>query len=338
MSHEWDRGVLNKSSWHGLEEIGSLHNADALILSGETSGAYPVKVGFETMQTESGLKVPAKAIRADYARHNARVLGVVGDRYQATTPEEWRELIRAACNAGAKPTGAFSLRDGSRVLATFEVGVSNGLRTNLVLADAFDGSLKLHGGSTDIRVVCANTLKAALSESDDWARLRHTSSLSGKVSLLKDSIEQAILSGQAVRKSFEDASKIKLNREQAEVIFDALFPPAAEGSKPAGISRADNERKEAMNAMANPVNNVGNTLATLWNAATFLVDRKSNGEMRPCRGGADMLDSLLFGSRGKRLAEIGEIVGMSMTELGIDPVFQTTKAKIKVPMLQAGAN
>lgn len=22
MAHEWDRGVLNESSWHGMEEIG----------------------------------------------------------------------------------------------------------------------------------------------------------------------------------------------------------------------------------------------------------------------------------------------------------------------------
>lgn len=320
MAHMWDRGVLNKSSWHGLEEIGDLPNADALILAGETSGAYPVKIAFEAMQTEGGLPVPAKAIRADYAKHDPRVLGVVGDRYQATTPEEWRELIRAACKAGAQPTGAFSLRDGSRVLATFEVGVSNGLRTNLVLADAFDGSLKLHGGSTDIRVVCANTLKAALSESDDWAKIRHTSSLSGKVSLLKDSIGRAIEQGQAIREAFEQASKIKLSNVQAQVVFDALFPPAEFDAGKAGKTRAENDRRDAVNAMANPVNNVGNTLASLWNAATFLVDRKADGSPRPCRGNADMLDSLLFGARGKRLGEIGEIINGAMASVGTIPM------------------
>jgi hypothetical protein len=70
-----------------------------------------------------------------YSAHPERVLGAV-DRFRATACDEWRDLVKAAVAAGAKPTGAFSLRDGSRVLATFEVGISNGLRTQLLLVDA----------------------------------------------------------------------------------------------------------------------------------------------------------------------------------------------------------
>ena len=39
MSHEWDRGVLNASSWHGLEEIGVMASAEDIIDAGERTGA-----------------------------------------------------------------------------------------------------------------------------------------------------------------------------------------------------------------------------------------------------------------------------------------------------------
>lgn len=60
-----------------------------------------------------------------------------------------------------------------------------------------------------------------------------------------------------------------------------------------------------------PINSVGGVkgnVATLWNAATYLVDRKADGKARECRGGADRLDSLLFGSRGERLTEVQDII------------------------------
>ena len=31
MSHEWHRGVLTTSSWHGLENIGAMPDAGAMI-------------------------------------------------------------------------------------------------------------------------------------------------------------------------------------------------------------------------------------------------------------------------------------------------------------------
>lgn len=298
-------------------------DADALILKGETVGAYPVNVSFEKMTTESGLSVDHRAIRADYAAasgRQAQVLGVVGDRYQATTPDEWRDLIRAAVKAGAEPTGAFSLKGGSRVLATFNVGTANGLRTNLCLADSFDGSIRLLGGMTSIRVVCANTLTAALNDSSEWSKIRHTSSLSEKVKLLEKSIGNAIEQGETIRQAFEEASKIKLSRNEATEIFNRLFPEADKDASKMAQTKAQNERSEALRAMANPINNVGDTLATLWNASTFLVDRTVNGAPRACRGGADRLDSLLFGARAKRLTEINGIIADALTLGAFAPV------------------
>lgn len=312
MAHEWDRGVLNASSWHGLEEIGTFDSADSAIEHGERTGAWPTLIEPMALTTASGLVAPCEANVAHYREHDARIVGVTGDRYRATLPEEWRDLVRAAVAAGAKPTGAFSLRDGSRILATFDVGATaSGIATQFVLADSFDGSLKLLAGSTSVRVVCANTLAMALGQDGkSFAKLRHTAQLEQRVAILRDGIASVIRDGEQAAKLFDRASAIVLPADAARVAFDALFPEAAPDADKRGKTRAENERTDARFAAVNPVNRVGTVgnLATLWNAATYLVDREADGSARECRGGADRLDSLLFGSRAKRVSEIQSVI------------------------------
>jgi hypothetical protein len=307
MSHEWHRGVLTTSSWHGLEEVGVMADDGAMIAHGEKSGAWPVSLRFEKLFTPAGLVAPGRGIVATYATHPEACLSVVGDRYRATTPDEWRSLVRAASAAGAKPTGAFALRDGSRVLATFEVGQTNGLRTQLVVADAFDGSMRLTCGFSSIRVVCANTLSAAMSaDGAGMAQLRHTASLETKVNVLAESIQNAVANGDKVRAAYHKAEETRLTKDQAIAVFDRLFPEAPKDAEKAAKTKADNVRADGRRAMANAVNDAGPTLATLWNAATYLVDREADGSARKTRG--DALDSLLFGSRGDRVGEIQTLI------------------------------
>lgn len=96
MSHMWDRGVLNKSSWHGLEEVGTLEGATGAIVHGERTGAWPIALRSEDLKTTSGLLAPGSALVAEYEAHPARVVGCNGARYRATSPAEWRDLVTAA--------------------------------------------------------------------------------------------------------------------------------------------------------------------------------------------------------------------------------------------------
>ena len=312
MAHEWHRGVLAASSWHGLETVAEMHTAEDIVAHGETSGAWPIALRSEDVYTSGGLRAPGSAIVASYLAHPDRALSVVGDRYRATTPDEWRTLVRAATAAGARPTGAFSLRDGTRVLATFEIGSGSGLVDHLMLADSFDGTLQLTAGTSSVRVVCANTLKAAMqADGKGMAKLRHTASLEEKINVLADTIGESIASGRKVRDLYDRASRTVLPADAARAAFDALFPSAPDDASQRAKTRAENERTDARIAARRPENAVGGAagnVASLWNAATWLVDREADGATRECRGGADRLDSLLFGARSKRIAEIETVI------------------------------
>jgi hypothetical protein len=345
MAHQWDRGVLTASSWHGLEEVGALAGADGMIAKGLASGAWPSAVRFDeawAYRRETGLWTHAtgwRSVVASYQAHADRCLGMVGDRYTATTPDEWQTLVRAAVDAGARPTGAFSLAGGTRVLATFEVGESNGLRTQLLLADAFDGTMHLTCGTTSVRVVCANTLSSAMrADGKDMAKLRHTASLPDKVAILAKSIGQAITDGAKVRAAYQRAEQTVLSRADAERAFDLLFPRAPRDAAKGAVTRADNARAEAIQAMQRPENNAGTTLATLWNAATWLVDRTGDGKPRPTRGEAEALDSLLFGSRAERVQEVQTIVQVIMRDGSIQDMTAPEAARAGVDARTMGAS
>lgn len=330
MSHEWDRGVLNTSSWHGLEDIAVMLTALDMIKAAETSGSWPVKLDFEDLFTSGGLKASARALVGTYANHSPRVLGCVGDRYRATTPEEWRSLCEAAVAAGAKPTGAFSLRGGSRVVATFDLG-GNGIRTQLVLVDSFDGSMKLTAMVTSVRVVCANTLSLAIaSDGEGMEQLRHTASLETKINVLKEAIQNAIKTGGTVKAAFEAAENMYLNDR-------AFRPEAPADAAPAAKTKAANMRRAAVRAGRMSINRVGNgtrgNLGTLWNAATYLVDRREDGTFRETRGG-DALDSLLFGSRSERIIEIQETIEIVMADNSLERMTVTNALEAGVSAKQ----
>jgi len=342
MSHEWDRGVLAKSSWHGLEEIGTFTNGLSLIEHGEESGALPVELEAGVpLSTPDGLIANVTAIVARYRNHTARVVGAVGGRYRHTTPGEFRELVHAIADAGATPTGIFSLREGSRVVATFEVSEQDGKKINLIIADAFDGSMKLMVGFTVIDVVCSNTLAAAFrSDGEEWAKIRHTASLEDKIQDLIANIPAAIKSGESVAALHEAAAKKRLTAKQAHAALDLLAPLADEDASQRAKTRAENRRAELLAACALPINRRNNpkgSLATLWNAATYVVDRREDGTTRETRGG-ELLDSMLFGSRGKRVEEIQHIVEIIMADGSVQEmtVSEATTAGVDSKQLGAG--
>lgn len=316
MADEFDRGVMITSSWHQKERVAEMATAEDMIRHGHDSGAWPIGVELQRLMTPGGLPAKARAVVASYLRdeHPDRVVGEVGERYHACDPAAWADLTRAAVLAGAKPDGCFSLRDGRRILATFDVGRANGIRTKLAIVDSFDGSMRLQIGFTSIRVVCANTLGAAQSrDGKNWHQIRHTASLDGNVRQLTDRIGEAIASGESLKETMARAERTVPADHHAA--FDLLFPPATDDDSPAKRGRANAKRSEALIAMSADVNKVGDgrNVATLWNAATYLVDRRADGSHREARGG-ESLDSLLFGSRAKRLQEVQELIAVIMAD------------------------
>src|SRR5262245_44132194 len=92
MAHEWHAGVLTQSSWHGLETIGAMPDAKAMIAHGERCNAWPVDLEARALRTDDGLVAPGQAIVGRYADGSRAALGVVSDKYTHLAAEQWRDL------------------------------------------------------------------------------------------------------------------------------------------------------------------------------------------------------------------------------------------------------
>ena len=318
MSSQYDRGVSVLPTWHRQEEIVSMSSGDELVAHMLRVGALPTSVTEEGLWTSHGLRVDSthRAIVASYQGHPDRVVGVVRGRYQAVDPSEFKALVTAACYAGAVPDGGFALDDGRRTIAAFTLpSAPEGFSSHFVIADSYDGTTQLMAGGTMIRVVCSNTMAAARGrDGKGWATARHDSSLSDKIEVMASAIGDSITRGVATAETYAEAEETALTRDGFEHLFDRLFPKAPEGASRKLVTMRDNARGDAMAAMAHPVNRAhdGRNVASLWNAATYLVDRKADGTPR---GSQDALvGGLLFGAQAKRVEEIGHIIEVMMSD------------------------
>lgn len=112
------------------------------------------------------------------------VFQIASDRYEPVQNVEVVEFFREYCEAGhATMETVGGLRDGAVVwaLARLNGGSTTSLlsvdelRGYMLLATSHDGSLKTIGKPTQVRVVCHNTLTAAISDSSEHVfSMRHT--------------------------------------------------------------------------------------------------------------------------------------------------------------------
>lgn len=151
-------------------------------------------VHFQTGETASGeyradgspIMVPVYGMVDDkkvlYRSDTGAALSVMGDGYKTVQPLEVLEFFRDLTEAGdwhIHTAGA--LRGGRKIWAMAsnhtegEVSPGDTVKGNLLLATSLDGSMKTTAAITATRVVCANTLRLALSDATGKIEVSHRS-------------------------------------------------------------------------------------------------------------------------------------------------------------------
>jgi phage/plasmid-like protein (TIGR03299 family) len=157
------------------------------------------------------------------------VLGVVGPDYTPVQNQTLAELAYALRDAsseqGVKIESAGSIRGGKRVwfliqAPSVEIGGKGDVTTPyLMLANGHDGGESLKAFGTNVRVVCANTYRAALGQARDVISFRHTSGINHRVEHLKTTINTWFAS---ISKGREFASALaarKMTRTQVQDLW-----------------------------------------------------------------------------------------------------------------------
>ena len=182
MSANFETGLFNSGipAWHKLGTVinRNVTTSEAMKLSGLD---WTVKT--EPLQTLQNERVTHQAIRR---QSDQTILGEVGPNYQPLQNlEAFKFFDKFLDTREAMIESCGSLDSGKKVwilaklnAAPIEVVKNDIINKYLLLSNSHDGTLAVRTGFTPIRVVCSNTLSAAInSNQSQLIRLKHTKNI-----------------------------------------------------------------------------------------------------------------------------------------------------------------
>lgn len=309
--HKLGRNVADAVSWKQAMELGGL---DWI-------------VNERMLYTDSDLHIPTHKALTRFELDGKEIpLGVVGCDYhviQNGTAFDWTETL---LNAGAKYESAGALGNGSRIWvlarvqeADYSIG-DDKHQSYLLFETSHDGSRAATAKLTDVRVVCQNTLNAALSGNGSNLRIRHTKSAQERFDAAVRMIGNTVVTAKQLGEKLELLANKLVTKETYEAVLSELFPTPAEDKSKASKTRHENILLEiAQNLKSNDKGafpEQAGTAYALFNSITNYVDHaranRSSDLLPNADAGQLRSMSAMFGSgaeiKERALVAIGKTV------------------------------
>lgn len=324
---------VRETPWHGLGVVldtapGSM--AEAFRIAGMDWNPELVPVYF---RQPDGTYAPAEGYAGIIRSDNRGVLGIRSDEYGAITHDA---IARVGDGFLAQPgvniTTTGSLFGGRHGWALFEAGDAIAIpgddsliQSFLLLSWSHDGTRKFTVRNTAVRVVCNNTLTAALGSSVASFVVKHTKGAPTRVEAYAERVEA--LAAEMAEFSAKAAALASAPFTNADwrTLADALFPLPTdeEGKVLDGIrtERALNAQDALLDLRGGPT--VAGPMADsawgAWNAAVEAFDWLLGVEVNPDKRNLDAESQFLRtlgGGRDERkadaLAVVAGIAGVSL--------------------------
>ncbi|CAL1519174.1 DUF932 domain-containing protein [Chitinophaga sp. MM2321] len=235
---------VQEKAWHGLGQIVADYptSAEALRFAGLDFeiAKYPLYSKSESFEiTDSGLLIPSREINvpnyyANVRTDNNKVLGVVGKDYEIIQNTDAFSFFDAIVGGGdgIKYETAGALGDGERVFITaklpdyIRIGASNDvIEQYLFLTTSHDGSGSITVAFTPVRIVCANTLNAAMHCNTMALRIRHTANAKQRLEQAHKVMGMSCKKSQELSTVFNQWAKIRItDQEVLKLIKLAMCP------------------------------------------------------------------------------------------------------------------
>ncbi len=287
-----------------------------------------------------------RADQFDGNKEAAVFLGVVGEDYSVIQHAEGFKMIDAlvASVDGAHYETAGALGDGQRVwgLAHLALSVSVGRdqqKGYLLFCTGHDGSLSHQYRICLTRVVCQNTLSAALSErTRSKLTIRHTKGAQGKLDGVHEALSGIRADMLTVEEKLNFLAGRRVTRESMTAVLDRLFPKpkADDGAEKDSSTRRNNVLADILALYESNDQNAfpeqRGTAYGLLNAVTEYTDH-----MRATRGanGNGRAESAMFGSGERLKAQAVEVITEAANGM---PAMATATAYLPKPVSSAGGS
>lgn len=307
-----------KKPWHGLGQA----------VESEVTAAAAIKLANMDWELEKrpifikgtavvdgipviGREIPEKM--AVVRTCDSTILGVVSDSYEIIQNSECFDFMDALIGSGqAVYHTAGSLFGGRRVFLTVKlpgnamVG-SDKIEKYILLTSSHDGSLALNVRWTPIRVVCNNTMNAALARNVQAGfSIRHTKSYKAKVAEARKVLDLSDHYYKVMETEFNKLLDAKFTDGDMISLNEKLFPSKTNDDGTEHVPTATkNTREKVLTLFHNGigVKPVANTRWAAFNAVTEYVDHHRGVMVYNGKNEQEVkMDSAIYGS-GSRMKQ-----------------------------------
>lgn len=295
---------VGDTPWHGLGVyVGEepVTSKEAIVAAGLDWEVEKRPLWAENDKKDVSLKIETH--EAVVRETDNRVLGVVGKMYQPVQNVEAFEFMDALVKDGSmRYHTAGSLRNGQRIwllgkIGSFDVVKSDTVEKYLFLYNTHDGSGALRALETAIRVVCANTARAALDQGKgEGYYFRHTTNIMKRIEAAREALGLAQKEFEKFGEFAKALAKLKMPEKKFEGLSNVLIPDNTEAKS---NTRAENARQELVDLFNfGRGQDILGVRGTGWAAYSAIVEFANY--KRTSRGGeeaqARRFESSLFGS------------------------------------------
>ena len=299
---------FREPAWHGLGTVFTEEKSTSEMLAAANLNGWNVRL--EDLETPTHLtsdKAYQYVLRTNPTDNSQTdILGVVGERYHVLQNEDLFSFGDNILDGGGRWETAGSIKGGRVVFGALALeretildpnGVSDKVKTYLLINTSHDGSIAIQASITPVRVVCANTLNLALNTTRKKGgvkqsfKIRHTQTASGKVAVARETLGLA----HKYMDSFDLMANAMIEKEVSAKMFNDIILAA--------YPKPDKDTKGALKKWENKVDVIndiytgefnGMIAGNAWGAFNALTERLD--WHRSARGGSN--ESILASASG----------------------------------------
>ena len=227
------------SAWHQLGTVTQDTMRAEEIMAAARLGDWGVRtirtVGIDLVDGVE-VQIPADDKRMTVRRNPVtgatEYLGIVGTDYTVVQNEQCADMLDRLVDqvGGAHFETAGSLRRGKSVFVTMklpqamQIGGVDRLDLYLIGTTSHDGSAALRVDASPIRVVCANTQRAAFANSVGHYTFRHTSNVTSQISQAREALGLMWQYMETFEKAAERMLQTEMTMREFETVVAQVWP------------------------------------------------------------------------------------------------------------------
>jgi len=324
---------VKEKAWHGLGQIVAdcPTSAEAIRYSGLdytvekrplfTNALNNELTGFDPDFATSKLDVPA--FFATVRNDNDAVLGVVGKDYEVVQNADAFQFFDAIVGGGdgIKYETAGALGKGERIFITaklpdyIKVGKQDLIEQYLFLTTSHDGFGSITAAFTPTRIVCNNTLNAALRNHSNGIKIRHTASANDRLKQAHTLMGISHVLAQELEELFNHWTKVRITDAQVKKLIQVAMAPNKEVIQNLELGLVDKLSTTYTNivdnafayAMGNPTQLMETTAGTLFGAYNAITGYYQN--VRNFKDGDAKFKSIMDGTAKQRAQVAFDLCG-----------------------------